>query len=113
MLDLKKGSRDKLCQLRRATFGLKQSRRQWFKKLDMKLNEIGFKSSGEKEIIAVYVDDIIRATSSENIFKIIKQKEMTSFEMRDLEAFNYYLGKEFKQNIGTITKIRQNTSVTY
>jgi hypothetical protein len=91
--DLKSKSKEKICLIKKALYGLKQAGRQWFQKLDAKLKEFGFKSSeadpciyiyckgGEKLIVAVYVDDLIIASSSDAELKKLKQKIMESFDM--------------------------------
>lgn len=108
--DLRKGNSEKVCLLKRALYGLKQAGRQWYKKLDVTLKELGFQSSaadpymyisvkgGDKVIIAVYVDDILIASSNEEMSESIKEKLMRSFEMRDLGDLKYCLGIEFTRH---------------
>lgn len=113
--DLKINSTDKVCLLKKALYGLKQAGRQWFKKLDIELKSIGFKSSyadpciyilqkgEEKVIIAVYVDDLIFASNSAELEKGIKEKLMKIFQMRDIGNLKYCLGIEFSQTKEHIT----------
>ena len=70
------GQEDLVCKLKRSIYGLKQSPRCWNAALDHKLKQMGFvqakgdpclymASEGEMFIIAVYVDDIVLAGSTD------------------------------------------------
>lgn len=120
--DLRKPKNEKVCLLNKAIYGLKQAGRQWFKKLDFKLKEIGFKASnsdpciyisskgGEKCIVGVYVDDLVVASSSTTVFRNLKEELLNSFDMRDLGKLNYCLGMNFEQNNG-IVSVNQTTYI--
>ena len=96
-------------------YGLRQSGRQWYKKLDEKLHRIGFLPlkanhpclySSQKEskttIVSVYVDDI--ATNDMQEMANVKKELKTSFKIKDLGPVHYCLGIEFKQDTNeTIT----------
>lgn len=77
--DLKRIPKElRVCHLNKALYGLKQAGRQWFRKLDTRLKELGFYSSladpciyisiTGNEVIAVYVDDLIIATKDDSFF---------------------------------------------
>ncbi|BES94054.1 Hydra magnipapillata [Nesidiocoris tenuis] len=104
--DLRNGDKEKVCHLKKAIYGLRQAGRQWFKKLDSKLKEIGFNpsiadpciyrsSTGGGEIIAVYVDDLIILTKDQAGYEKLKSILLKCFDMRDLGSLNYCLGIQF------------------
>jgi hypothetical protein len=109
LCDLKNGCKPKICRLNKALYGLRQAGHQWFKKLDTQLKALGFQPSfadpciytsskgGDYTIIAVYVDDLIIASSSDRNLRNLKQNLMASFDMRDLGNLRYCLGIEFSQ----------------
>lgn len=108
---------DKVLLLKKAIYGLKQSGRQWYRKLDEKLRKYGLKplmtepcvyfmrNKNETIIISVYVDDLIIAASNPRLMENIKKGLMKEFEMKDLGPISYCLGVQFKQDLkkGTIT----------
>uniref|UniRef100_A0A0A9X0C4 Copia protein n=1 Tax=Lygus hesperus TaxID=30085 RepID=A0A0A9X0C4_LYGHE len=113
--DLRKGGAEKVCLLKKAVYGLKQSGRQWFTKLNAKLLDFGFTPSqadpcifvstkgAAKVIIAVYVDDLILSSTSLSAIEDIKNSLMQKFSMRDLGTLKYCLGVEVDQKDGSIT----------
>lgn len=127
---IKPGEEEKVYFLKKSLYGLKQSGRQWFTKLDKKLQELGFKSlNGDKciyiiksrdfiMILVVYVDDIIVATNQENKYIELKEELVKEFKVSDLGTLHYCLGIEFEQDPSTksvkmyqrkyITKILQD-----
>lgn len=113
-------SNDKVLHLKKSLYGLKQSGRQWYRKLDEALQKLGLKpiqsdpciyfkkEKKETTIIGIYVDDLIiasNASSMDNLKSMLKRE----FEMKDLGPINYCLGIEFKQNLknNTITMSQQ------
>ena len=68
---------NKVCALKKALYGLRQSGRQWFKKLDETLVKLGFKASdyypclyikkekGEFMFLGIYVDDLILVSNTQ------------------------------------------------
>ena len=111
----------KVCRIEKAIYGLRQSGRQWYKKLDAKLREIGLKplqadpcvyvkGAGEKmTIVAVYVDDILIATKDHQGMAKLKEDLSKAFKMKDMGAIHYCLGIEFQQNVedGSITMVQK------
>lgn len=89
-------SKPKVCKIEKAIYGLKQSGRQWFKKLDGKLKHLGMKqlnsdpciyiakTEGDMMIVAIYGDDIIIASSNTSWIKEMKKKLEEQFTMKDM-----------------------------
>ena len=107
------GSEDLVYSLKRSIYGLKQSGRQWFKKLDQKLKILGLEQlSGDKcvyirknkestLIVAVYVDDRIVTTDQIEAFEKLKDDLSREFKMKDLGRLHHCLGIEFEQDVNT------------
>lgn len=99
-----KGQEDKVCSLKRPLYGLKQSGREWYKKLDSYLLSIGMKKTEahpcvyadteEKSdlIIIIYVDDLL--IGSRDIQKLNRRKKLLQqkFKMNDLGQISSILG---------------------
>lgn len=108
-------SKDKVCLLRKALYGLRQAERRWHVRLRYELEKFGlkqstadpcvfFKGKGENIlIITVYVDDILVA--SRDLSEITKLTEhlSKSFQIKDFGEVKYCLGIEFTQNKDGIT----------
>lgn len=100
---------NKVCLLKRAIYGLKQSGHQWYKKLDLRLRELKFKplgadacvymreENGKLTLVVIYVDDLIIASNNKKMSKL-KENLAKSFEMKDLGQLHYCLGIEFSQD---------------
>ncbi|CAM8877274.1 unnamed protein product [Rhodiola kirilowii] len=86
-----------VCKLHKAIYGLKQSPRAWYSKLNSVLTSSGFKCShvdsslfvrygkGSKLIVLVYVDDlIISGEDLSELKKVLHQK----FAIKDLGILN-------------------------
>ena len=107
---VKPGEEDLVCQLKRSLYGLKQSGRQWYKKLDQRLQDFGLQPLNEDRcvyikkredvilIIVVYVDDLVVATNKKEEFIKIKEDLQREFKIKDLGLLHYCLGIEFKQD---------------
>ena len=101
---VKRGHEEKVCKLLKPLYGLKQSGREWYKKLDSYIMEIGGKRTsadpcvyviGENErrvIIIVYVDDLILASKKMDRLEDVKLKMKSMFKMVDLGQINNILG---------------------
>ena len=99
--------------LKKSLYGLKQSGRQWFKKLDQKLQDFGLRPlNGDKcvyimkseeiyIILAVYVDDIIVGSNQEDVYLKLKKELTREFQIKDLGTLHYCLGIEFQQDPST------------
>lgn len=103
----------KVCKLLRPIYGLKQSGREWHRKLRRKLDEIGLQSSESepcvfhgkldkvKVIIIVYVDDLLIFSKSLSTIAKIKSELSQSFKMKDLGSANEILGLKIERNPNT------------
>ena len=100
------GDDTKVCQIKRALYGLKQLLKAWYDRINSWLQEHGFirsecdsnlyftNKNGKTTILLLYVDDlIIIGNDTENI-KNLKSKLHEDFEMTDLGAASHYLGIE-------------------
>ncbi|KAL1221943.1 Retrovirus-related Pol polyprotein from transposon TNT 1-94 [Cardamine amara subsp. amara] len=97
---------NKVCKLKKAIYGLKQSPRAWYHKLSGCLLKNGFRRSeadhtlfttrGENGIVAVlvYVDDIIVTGDDVEGIKRTKGLLKASFDIKDLGELKYFLGIE-------------------
>ena len=98
------GSPNQVCRLRKSLYGLKQSARQWNKKLHSVLTGLGFKriesdrsvyiySNGEVRIIVpIYIDDITLASKSSTAIDKYVQLLSEHFKCRDLGPTRFLLG---------------------
>ncbi len=101
----KAGSENLVCRLKKSIYGLKQSPRCWNVTLDSYLQEIGFKQSkydpciytSEGVILAVYVDDIILASESDEQMKNVKKLISSKFTVKDMGRLAYFLGVSVDQ----------------
>jgi Reverse transcriptase (RNA-dependent DNA polymerase)/Integrase core domain/gag-polypeptide of LTR copia-type/GAG-pre-integrase domain len=96
----------KVCKLRKAIYGLKQSPRAWYAKLSTFLIEHNFKKStadcsvfiekndNSSTIILVYVDDIIITGNNNQRIKEVKEMLKGKFDIKDLGKLSYFLGIE-------------------
>jgi histone deacetylase 1/2 len=112
------GNEDLVCKLNRSLYGLKQSPRCWNLVLDEFLKSLGFSPSsadqcvytrdvnGVKTILAVYVDDIVILSDSEQSIQEIKKSLCAKFKMKDLEHVHFCLGINAEFN-GTQLKLHQ------
>lgn len=112
------GNEELVCKLNRSLYGLKQSSRCWNLALDDYLKSLGFSPSQAdqcvyvrdvrevKVILAVYVDDIIILSDTEQSMQDIKQSLNQKFKMKDLGQLQFCLGinAEFT---GTTLKLHQ------
>lgn len=99
-----------VCKLKKSLYGLKQSGRNWNKVLHDCLIENQFiqnqadhcvytrETDGQKVFILIWVDDIIIATSDENIMTDVKEMLTLKFKMKDLGKLRHFLGIDFEQS---------------
>lgn len=101
-----KDNPNKVCKLNKALYGLKQAGREWNRKVNDILLEMGFKrcksdtcvyvqrSGNNICLIAVYVDDMLLACSSEMEMKNIIENLNKYVEAVDRGPISFYLGME-------------------
>ncbi|CAI5530897.1 unnamed protein product [Closterium sp. Naga37s-1] len=90
--------------LKRTLYGLNQSPRGWYKRIDEFLLQHGFTCSecdsalyvlkeGEKQLVLLlYVDDLLLFSDSKDLIREVKQRLGAEFAIRDLGPVTYYLG---------------------
>lgn len=101
---------DHCLKLKKALYGLKQSGRQWNMKLDSILKQIGFKQcecepcvyvmhkGKQLNIIAVYVDDLLIASSDYSHLKLIKAMISNKVEVVDKGQVQHFLSMEVERD---------------
>lgn len=99
-------NKHKVYKLNKAIYGLKQSAKAWYERInDVLINKLYFKrfssepcvyiynDGNEILYIAIYVDDIMLFSSkTSQKAKLIKEKLMNQFEMKDLGPAHQFLG---------------------
>jgi transposase InsO family protein len=103
----------RVCKLKRAIYGLKQSGRMWNIKLDSILKKLGFTSclmdpciyytKNHSVIIAVYVDDILFFYKEAEKFNVIKELLQDHCKMKDLGEAKGCVGIRIIQSEGEIS----------
>jgi hypothetical protein len=101
----KRGEKHKVYKLRRALYGLKQTPRAWYSRIDgfekcycehtlfMKTED-----GGKILIVSLYVDDLIFTGNNEDMFERFKESMKKEFAMSDLGQMKYFLGVEVIQD---------------
>ncbi|KAJ4729013.1 Retrovirus-related Pol polyprotein from transposon TNT 1-94 [Melia azedarach] len=105
------GKEDYVCKLKKSLYGLKQSPRQWYKRFDSYMIEIGYTRSpydccvyyskatnGSLIYLVLYVDDMLIAAENKSDVQKLKDLLSVEFEMKDLDtpsAANAYLSVAF------------------
>ena len=101
------GKEDYVCKLKKSLYGLKQSPRQWYKRFDSFMIEIGYNRSpydccvyhnklknGSYIYLVLYVDDMLIASKDKSDIQKLKGLLSAEFEMKDLGAAKKILGME-------------------
>lgn len=108
---VKKGCEHMVYKLLKALYGLRQSPRIWFERIEAYLLKEGFQQSqseptlffknkdgGKILIVSVYVDDLLYTGNDELMLTNFKNSMQKEFEMSDLGKMRFFLGIEVLQN---------------
>jgi len=91
-------------------YGLKETRRAWYSRIDDFLLNIGFNKSLSEStlykriqdcdiiVISLYVDDLVETRNNLNLVKQFKDQILETFEMTKLGEMSYFLGMEIHQS---------------
>ena len=108
------GEEHLVCKLKKSIYGLKQSPRQWNKRINQFLSSIGLRKMEDdhavytldkdpnKLFIGVYVDDLIIGSKDMDLLDKVKAALSSEFEMKDLGDINYVLGIKVMQSASSI-----------
>lgn len=106
-----------MCRLHKSLYGLKQSPRNWNRKISKWLKKYGLRQSrgdpclytvvdgsGGMLIVVLYVDDLLIAGSSLTVVEAFKKAIAAEFEMKDMGEAKWILGMEIVRDLekGTI-----------
>ena len=103
------GKESHVCRLYKSLYGLKQSPRAWYERIDAALRKMGLRRSisdanlyfmhqdGETLIVLLYVDDLFITGSSPQLISWLKTFLHKEFDMTDLGLIRRYLGISFEQ----------------
>jgi hypothetical protein len=112
---VQQGNEHLVCKLQKSLYGLKQSPRAWYQKIDTFLLAHGFTRSiadhslyfmqeGQHVVIVIiYVDDLIILASLMSSMKALKAMLEREYEMSDLGELHFCLGVEFVRDRATRT----------
>ena len=107
---VEKGSEGKVCLLKRAIYGLKQSSRAWNKKVDDVLISLDFKKSVYEPclytqtsgklltIVALYVDDFLVFSNDCKTAEILERELSRHFKIKNLKGVKQFLGMRIRRS---------------
>ncbi|XP_019433831.1 PREDICTED: uncharacterized protein LOC109340565 [Lupinus angustifolius] len=113
----------KVYKLQKSLYGLKQARRQWYKKLSDSLLSLGCNQSHHDHslftkakgkgftTLLVYVDDLILAGNNTTEIDYVKGHLDSQFKIKDLGTLKYFLGLEIARSKTGITICQRNKPV--
>lgn len=115
---IKPGEENLVCKLNRSIYGLKQSPRCWNKELKSYMEKIGFKQSSADPcifvrnakcltVVAVYVDDLILVSDTEEEMQKVKNDLAAQFKMKDMGQLHYCLGINIEQKKNGVLLMHQ------
>lgn len=102
------GSEHKVCKLKKAVYGLKQSSRAWNTRIDDYLIKLGYikskyepcvyikKENSLLTIVALYVDDFFIFSNDNQNLQLLKEKLSLAFKIKDLGKAKECLGVRIK-----------------
>jgi hypothetical protein len=103
-----------VCRLDKAIYGLKQAPRAWYSRLSTKLVQLGFAASkgdtslfiyqkgGVSIFLLIYVDDIVVASSSNQVVEALLANLHQDFALKDLGPLHYFFGIKVEKVKGGI-----------
>jgi transposase InsO family protein len=107
---VEEGTQHLVCKLKKSLYGLKQSPRAWYQRIDTFFTKEGFSRSHADHslyvkqssefllIVIIYVDDLIILASGDAVLGWLKAKLEKEFEMSDLGPLEFCLGVAFERN---------------
>jgi hypothetical protein len=105
-----KGNQELVCKLKKSMYGLKQSPRMWYKKIDTYMLGLGFTRNKEDHCVyfkligdyliylVLYVNDMLLIGNNKEIIQDVQTQWSSKFDMKDLDASNFILGMEIKRD---------------
>lgn len=114
--------KDKVCKLKKALYGLRESPRVWYETFDCCVNKLGFVKSkydnclyvkrSEKDTIylLVFVDDLLICAKARREITKIKIELMKNFVMKDMGKVERYIGIDidYNENLGIMKLSQKN-----
>lgn len=107
--------KNKVLKLKKAVYGLKQSAREWNKRVEVTLLNLGYKKSAYepclftkyngnfKIFIALFVDDFFVFYNCDNTFNTLKNVLQCEYKIKDLGQLKQCLGMRVKHNNNCIS----------
>lgn len=109
---VKKGEEEKVYKLKKALYGLRQSPRAWYSRINSYFEKNGFQkcpqehtlyikiipSKGRFMVVSLYVDDLIFTGNDMEMLNDFKASMKQEFDMTDLGELHHFLGIEVSQS---------------
>ena len=98
-----------VCKMNKALYGLRQSPRMWYERIDTYLRTLGLTRSHsdynmyylgtgvDRLVLVLYVDDLFISGDNQQQIQWLKSQLYTQFDMTDLGFVTKYLGVEFRR----------------
>ena len=103
------GKEHLVCKMNKALYGLRQSPRMWYKRIDTYLRSIGLtrsssdynmyylRTGSNRLVLVLYIDDLFLLGGDEQQINWLKAQLHTQFDITDLGIVSKYLGVEFRR----------------